>query len=179
MKSPQKRRCRRCCTTGTCSMRQSHSIHCNSRGYDLISLVTSHCSLETSRSSSEMSHSSSEMSYSRSEIATRHLEMLQRLWDCHIVLLHELCDCCTAVRQTENFRYNRRANPLLKKSIILAMCISELYLYCNVRSTIAWTGAMFSHNHLIPSLWLSFDSMNWVQSLNQWQLCDQGKGKKK
>ena len=107
---PKNKRWRRCCTTGTCSMRQSHSIHCNSRGCDLISFVTSHCSLETSCSSSEMSQS-------RSEIATRHLQRLQRLWDCHIVLLHEVCDCCTAVRQTENFRHKRRAlcaNPLLK-----------------------------------------------------------------
>ena len=35
-----KKRCwRRCCTTGTCSMIQSHSTHCNSWGYDLISLA--------------------------------------------------------------------------------------------------------------------------------------------
>ena len=36
---PKNRRWRRCCTTGTCCMRQSHSTHCNSRGYDLISLA--------------------------------------------------------------------------------------------------------------------------------------------
>ena len=111
------RRWRRCCTTGTCSMSKSHSIHCNSGGYDLIGLVTLHCSLETSCSTSEMSHSSSDMSHSRSEISTKHLVMLQRLWDCHIVLLHKLCNCYTAVRETENLRHKREifcANPLLK-----------------------------------------------------------------
>ena len=33
---PKNRRWRRCCTTGTCCMRQSHSTHCNSCGYDFI-----------------------------------------------------------------------------------------------------------------------------------------------
>ena len=36
---PKNRRWRRCCMTGTCCMRQSHSTHCNSCGYDLISLA--------------------------------------------------------------------------------------------------------------------------------------------
>ena len=33
------RHCQRCCATATCSMKLSHSTHCNSCGYDLISLA--------------------------------------------------------------------------------------------------------------------------------------------
>ena len=109
VKSHQKRRWRRCCTTstGTCSMRQSHSNHCNSWGYDLISLaavVWHHTAALRCRAAALRCHSSSD-----SDTATRDLKMLQRLWNCHIVLLYELCDCCTALHQTENFRRKRRA----------------------------------------------------------------------
>ena len=34
---PKNRRWQRCCMTGMCCIRQSHSTHCNSCGYDLIS----------------------------------------------------------------------------------------------------------------------------------------------
>ena len=105
VKSPQKRRWQWCYMTITCSMRQSNSNHCNSWGYDLISLaavVWHHTAALRCRAAALRCHSSS-------ETATRDLKMLQRLWNCHIVLLHELCDCRTAVHQTENFRRKRRA----------------------------------------------------------------------
>ena len=57
-------------------------------------------------------------------------DVIQQLWDSHNTpwnfaealslshcLLHKLCDCCTAVRQTDNCRHKRRAlcaNPLHK-----------------------------------------------------------------
>ena len=100
---PKNRRWRRCCTTGTCCMSQSYSTHCNSRGYDLISLAAvlwHHTAAVRCRTAAVRCHTA----------ALRCHTAAMRLWDCRIVLLHKLCDCCTAVRETESFRHKRRAS---------------------------------------------------------------------
>ena len=100
MKSPEIRRWWRYCVTVSQRPLQLLGLWLNK---SCSSLVRSHCSIETS-------HSSSEMSPSNSVTATRDTSRCCRGAETvTFVLLHELCDCCTAVRQTENFRHKRRA----------------------------------------------------------------------
>ena len=88
--------------------------------------VASHCSIETWRSSSGKSHSSP-------KTTTRHLEMLQRLW----YATRSCCMCQTTAAplcirlltlDIKEGHYVQTRNTT--KTTILAMWISELYLFC-------------------------------------------------
>ena len=84
-KTPQNRRWRRCCVIGTALWNRLTTPTTTLGVMNLLALQQSY------------------------DITLQPWEFAQQLWDCHIVLSHKLCNCCTAVRQTEKFRHKRRA----------------------------------------------------------------------
>ena len=111
------------CITGIRCIRQSHSTHCNPFGYDLISHAAamwhhteaSRCPAAALRChrAAALRQPQDTLRCCRQALRLSHCLVHKATWQAKsrglMVLLHGLCDCCTAVHRTENFRHKQRA----------------------------------------------------------------------